>query len=675
MNLPEQKVLHLVLTHCNTDNGLNSQHVPVNNTQFDLDDAVIKIGNMPEMILVRNVVLTFTANYGLSNIQYKLYNSNTYITIATYDPIGRFEVCGIINEDSAHTLDDDDYNDYFNQEDEDNTMDISSCYLLLTTLIEEKNIVFKYCHGRIIDGNYSGRYDCYNGFGQGTNYVNALILTGEFITNQSVMNPVVRLQLPVDYAEDELSQVNVSTMYNYAYVSMFDRFYFINDVVFNEDGLVDIQLNEDALFSFCNDIVKQKGFISRNENTSNATLVDNRLPLEDKRTISVVGAGNYRVTNNSVNISFSVASFDYDTHYNYIITCVSDNYPTDDVPTPTNTLLQTIAPYSTGTASYIAFLKDVIKVQNAMRKDDTKTGFLVSMVVYPFDVSSVVSYSPPQIPLSFSTMPAYYIKSDLTFTTNSAESDINQYIINSGSFYYLILEDFNYNPTETFLDREPQAEYELFIPFVGWVKISSAELLNKRLVVYYGCDMVTGFATAYVYNLSDYHIVHSSPCQLGVKIPVSTTNALELEREKQNNVANLTLGLISSGLSLGVGVATSNPLGVIGGTLSVANTIKSYINTNNMMFERGQATFTSTDTAFYNNSLIVQIRISKCNPISIDSSTYAHTNGYPINQYGALSSYTGYTEIPDLHFIPQVKPINSDEINEIITLARDGIIL
>lgn len=469
--------------------------------------------------------------------------------------------------------------------------------------------------------------------------------------------------------------------FDYVYIPKLFRYYFVQSYNCVRNNIYRIELKVDVLYSFNYDIRKQNCYITRNENTTNNTLVDERRPLSDVPSISIYDTSDatYKTTNNCITCTIDQNNF---SGYNFVVTTIVDNVPSGSITPPTyGSFLPTIAPYTAGKLPMALLRDDARIVQLSLIKDSTKSGFFESIIAYPFDVTTFTTNTgTPLVNFIFGD-PVYYIDKDtLDFVQTTPTNPLKCKYLNSVSLGYAIISDFKiYAPTsgsQRYISFEPYTTMEMYIPFVGWVKLNCVDIWDSRIVVYYGIDVSSGFATAFVYNVDAQKLVYSSSCQIGVKLPLSTTNAEENERQKQNNVSNLTLGLISSGLSAGIGVATKNPLGVISGILSVANTIKSYSNANNLMFERGQVMFTSTETGFYTNQNKVLVKCTTHTPISVTESVYKELNGYPVNQYKVLTLVTGYTEISDMHYVPNTLTyITKNEIDEIISLARDGIIL
>ena len=491
---------------------------------------------------------------------------------------------------------------------------------------------------------------------------------GVFRENINVLTPSI------------LIEYDALPTFNYVYIPSLNRYYFVVSINCVRRNVYQIDLKVDVLYTYDVDIRKQNCYVSRNENTYDTSLVDERRPTEDIPTIFYRDCSTFRNAINAVNCAITPDDFD---GYNYVVTNVTGTTPSSDITPPSNaSLLPTIGKYTSSIISYAIKISTASKIQSAFAMDDTKVGYNYSLIVYPFDVSDFTNVQPEGYETGILFGDYNIDDGDLSFVEFwDCTNPVLGRQVYTASLGYAIIEDFtisaSFSGVKEYLNYEPYLTMEMFIPFVGWVKVNPKEIYGNRVMVYYGIDILSGFATAYVYVYeTKKRCIYSTTCQIGVKLPITTSNKFEIEREKQNNVNNLTLGLISSGLSLGIGAVTQNPLGMIGGVLSVAQAIKSYTNANNLMFERGQVTFTSTETAFYQPQNKVWIKETYHNPRSITESTFGKLNGYPLRNYTDLTSITGYTEIPDMHYEPSTQlNITKSEIDEIVSLARGGIIL
>lgn len=136
----------------------------------------------------------------------------------------------------------------------------------------------------------------------------------------------------------------------------------------------------------------------------------------------------------------------------------------------------------------------------------------------------------------------------------------------------------------------------------------------------------------------------------------------------------MIMGGLSTILSIGIGVATENPIAVVGGVMTGAKTIASYVNANRSIFDRASTNFGSNAGSLYTTQDIM-IRKVYNKPLTINTDTYKHIQGYPCNNYMAdLSSLQGYVEIGEIHFNPMNEDIYQDEIQEIVSLLQQGVI-
>ena len=105
--------------------------------------------------------------------------------------------------------------------------------------------------------------------------------------NCSMNNPVIIC--------DSSNISNYKTI-NYFYLSCFGRFYFLNDIVLNNDGLVEISGTVDVLKSFASDIGGLNCFVERSESYYNDEYVDEFITPRITRQISKKVIGNVGTT-------------------------------------------------------------------------------------------------------------------------------------------------------------------------------------------------------------------------------------------------------------------------------------------------------------------------------------------------------------------------------------------
>lgn len=80
--------------------------------------------------------------------------------------------------------------------------------------------------------------------------------------------------------------------FNYVYIEIFNRYYFVSDIVSVNKNIWEVSLSCDVLMSYKDAINACTGFVDRNENTYNLLIVDDKLPLKQGQTISTTFVNN-----------------------------------------------------------------------------------------------------------------------------------------------------------------------------------------------------------------------------------------------------------------------------------------------------------------------------------------------------------------------------------------------
>lgn len=96
--------------------------------------------------------------------------------------------------------------------------------------------------------------------------------------NTSILNPVILLK-------------NADLTTNYCFISKFNRYYFIDDIVTRSDGLTELRCSVDVLYTYNADILKINTFIERQETAFNPYIVDNELITRCERALAIKSIG------------------------------------------------------------------------------------------------------------------------------------------------------------------------------------------------------------------------------------------------------------------------------------------------------------------------------------------------------------------------------------------------
>lgn len=476
-------------------------------------------------------------------------------------------------------------------------------------------------------------------------------------------------ELLIDEDDNEISTEEYRiTDANYMYIPEFGRYYFIRDITIGVTGLYVISSRVDVLMSYKDQILNLECYIERNEYAFDPSLEDNLLPLQFRKFQDEVipDDGDF------VNTHFDAGTFVNQTRV--VMGVATDNYP-GYIPDITyngfGSGLPQIEPEtfsSYRSSMFYAMTKEMFgKISNALLTDDAKMSFVKSVVVLPFDPKS-----------SFSTNKYIYF---------GLSNDLNNLMLledgHNASGYpvqafsgYRVIADFtlDVDSVQDFMKYPPYTHYEIFVPFYGFVNLDLSFYLRDRLIVFYAINYEDGSATAFIYNYTRRKMLWSAPCQVGVLLNLSTTNAKENTTQKNANLLNLAVGSVGSAISIGAGVATYNPMAVAGGALGAVKSVTSFVNSNAMLFDRAQ-TGNSGSTSGLFNYLKVHVRRTYQIPnIAGDSLTkFAHACGRPTREMYALRNLQGFTIAQSMHL--EGITAYSGELDEIQTLFSQGVLL
>lgn len=479
----------------------------------------------------------------------------------------------------------------------------------------------------------------------------------------------------------------ITGIFNYVYFPDFFRYYYVNSVIVLTNKLFRYSLIEDVLMSHETVIRQQNAFVTRYAGSTNTDLVDSRFPLLDVPEIYILPVGE-TYPNPKINTELDFEPDYLDTPNILVSTKVKlgtpETYIDTTVEAPDNNLPDSKPHYSSQTKFQFLSLRDLPKLLFACLGDDATASYIDSILWLPFD---------PTTPFNLVTIAKddfligeKKLKSDgsfVSYTTVLTDPDRVYCVTQNTDFKpiqttpYLIIADFTFTHNENdWRDYEPYTNYEIYIAFVGWVKINGKDFIDDRCLIYYSLDAKTGGATAYLYNFDRKFIIWSGACQLGIKIDLTTSNLAESIKQKQSNDLNMILGLLTSALSIGVGVATENPVAIAGGILSSGKVVAENVNANRMIMNRAVTNLGSSDGAIYATKDILIKETRYLAVLNSDGEAiYNAMNGKPYNNYVSLSSLSGYTEIGDINFNPSNSLISQDEINEIVALLKNGVIL
>ena len=496
-----------------------------------------------------------------------------------------------------------------------------------------------------------------------------------FKTSVSIKNPIIDLELKFQNNNTLINVVDENnedvvfgldndsmvvdypfsiTDFNYCYIPVLERYYFVNNPILVTDRIFRLELAEDVLMSFKIQYRELNAFISRNEFDYNRLVKDDLYPFEYKKEVLVK-----EVTNISSVDEFETSSL----FNNCMVTYLTDDaikYSNGDGLGPNYNLFGA----NMSTQYMISSITNLRRIASALYKDNVSLGYLKNIRIYPFEIKTDADHHE-------------MFTNSITIGSKTITLD--------GGFYWPInpwykikIAEFDFSEFQSFAEYPPYTTYELWIPYYGWITLNPDVIAeNNTLQLYYIVNFENGEAKVYLEDISESerNIVFSASVQLGVTVALSSTNARELENQKISNVMNGTIGLVGSAIQVGSGAFTGNPVAMAMGVMNATKTVGSIINNVNTMYEKANANINSASDGIFNPQKVLIKTTSLYDSLKAYGSynEWKHLFGRPLNDVRKLSALSGYTVIGDIN-LDNVKAFENEK-DELYDLLKSGIIL
>lgn len=528
----------------------------------------------------------------------------------------------------------------------------------------------------------------------GANLTPLLTVSGNFKNAQSILTPIVIIDtidslllvddngqvVLDDYKRPLLTSRDASKEIikaNYCYIDELQRYYFISDIQVVNNDLIQLYLKEDVLYTYANQIKEHTAYISRNEFTNTPLIEDRNEQLFYDKEVSYKDTIEI-TTGEAVNFSFDVSQLGPN---NIIFSAISDTYDYTGklVDTPKNLpsfnyineFYTTL--YGIDRPLLIPFWAGQAIAQDILAKDTEKT-FIKNFLICPFDVTSQQDTS--------KNLEIFLGKTNISKFPKPGTSGEN--VVEIGTVHpmksltsdYLVVADFTIPDATSYLDYEPYCQYEIFVPFYGYVTLPTNKVRGQRILLYYALDWQKGNGMAFIsiINGTENKIIWNGQVDPFIHVDLSTTNAYENKVAQNGVVTSTVLGTLSSVISLVGGLASGNPLGAIAGVMGLGKTISSTIQSSQGIIDRANVGFTDGMLSQYSNTKPF-LRITKMKTTNtINKENYAHLFGLPLYKSYKLKDLRGYTIISEIN-LDDLDTAKSSELTELYSLLKGGVYL
>ena len=222
----------------------------------------------------------------------------------------------------------------------------------------------------------------------------------------------------------------------------------------------------------------------------------------------------------------------------------------------------------------------------------------------------------------------------------------------------------------TFLDYQPYTTIKLWLPFFDYIDLDwkiLQSISDNYGLCYMNLDLRNDELTFFLQKSLTGEILVQKTIKIGIKIAMGKSNDEDINRNRALN----GLGFMANLLSMGVGSATGNPFMIAKGVSALTSTMIGNISQARKL-QIEQSSGESTNPLIYSKTPFLMID----KPV-INYSPDAHLQGKPVEKVLALSSFASgkFVKVGDIHFETGNVDIYNDEVNEIVTLLKEGVIM
>ena len=291
---------------------------------------------------------------------------------------------------------------------------------------------------------------------------------------------------------------------------------------------------------------------------------------------------------------------------------------------------------------------------------------IISMRMYPFNIIDTLDIpsKPGDVPVKIGNLEVKYKGETLwAYEISSAR----KYNFSAGSFDVP-------GATDSYLDLSPYTQYELFLPYYGYLSIDPSEINNYHVDIEYIIDFNSGDATIVLqrqpisensYKKEKYEIFRIIDCKIAIDIPLLGSNASEVLRNNLASGASVLGSIVTAAGSAMTGFVP----GIAGGITGAIAAGNAMISANQRRYNSGEMSGQISPLFLPQNPILYITRLTPETP-----ENYNQLFGKPCGRFAVLSEVTGFTKVSTAH-IDGFATALQNEKNEVDRLLKEGIIL
>ena len=177
-----------------------------------------------------------------------------------------------------------------------------------------------------------------------------------------------------------------------------------------------------------------------------------------------------------------------------------------------------------------------------------------------------------------------------------------------------------------FLDFEPYTKVQIYLPFYGCAMLDSSLVIGRTISIKYIIDVIT--ATAKIKIIHDNKTLYEFKTTCGSDLPITSSNRASVE-----------MGYLSSGVGMGVSIASGNVLGGLASGLSMAQSQYHSTTSGNV-----------SGVLNFHDSRMVTVIVDR--PVYTELRNFNKTHGRVCNLSKTLRDLRGFTKCAENVQIP-----------------------
>lgn len=323
-----------------------------------------------------------------------------------------------------------------------------------------------------------------------------------------------------------------------------------------------------------------------------------------------------------------------------------------------------------------SFINEILSsnfVDNVQLLFESPIDNIISIRHYPFNVPMVsFNYASESDIVTVNSI----VVNDVTINVaNALMSNYAPYMIDLGGISIT-------GDSDTFFDYSPYTQYELYLPYIGFVNLDADAIVGKYLNVKYAIDFNSGTATAYIQTKpssgstdTDYRIIMIKESKIGVDIPICGGSSAEIAKSLLNvglSTAGAVTGIVGQAIASGLKGAAD-----VGGALQAG--INFDLSTSASVIQAAQAHIIRGETgngynALYgpSNMFLIKTSLDYYIPTSFNS-MYGRISRLTTDM-DEIGSGEGLVILENFH-LDGFSTATSSELDMITAALKEGIIL